>query len=115
MGLAPSPFLGGMTWVLASSHLPTLLTVLLCAASGWEPSKEGRSGDLRVKLGLERDMDLVSAAGWLQPRCGINLLKAAVPQMPKDLFWFLHLTPSYFGVSLWPSPPPPSENLLLLK
>ena len=35
--------------------------------------------------------------------------------MPKDLFWFLHLTPSYFGVSLWPSPPPPSENLLLLK
>lgn len=68
-----------------------------------------------MKLDLEHDMDLVSAAGWLQPRCGINLLKAAVPQMPRTSSWFLHLTLSYFGVSLWTSPPQPPENLLLRK
>lgn len=41
---------------------------------------------LESEVRFEHDMDLVSAAGWLQPRCGINLLKAAVPQMPRTFF-----------------------------
>ena len=60
-----------------------------------------------MKLGLERDMDLVSAAGWLQPRCRINLLKAAVPQMPKNLFLVSPLDSKLFwsfSMALAPTP-----------